>query len=138
MLGAGQDEDRDAEDQGQVLADLVGVGLIAVHRDVDQHVAEHAQHEKAAQAVGVLRGDEPLGRLGVGAGEAGAVHQRRHGQGADQVADPDHHQGAQIGRLVLQDVAGLAREQVEAVGADGEQADGEKHRAQGLVGADQP
>ena len=43
VLCSAQDKHHDAEEQGQVFSQLVGVVFIALHGDIDQDVAQNAQ-----------------------------------------------------------------------------------------------
>lgn len=130
VLHAADDEHRDPQEDGQVLAQLVGVVGIAVHRREDAHVAQEAQQEETQQG-GVHLG----GHQGVGGdvdprlrpADAGDPLHAADEHGANQVARPDDEQVDEVARPgVIEEIAGLAGEQVVSPGADGEKADGKE------------
>ena len=49
MLKAAEDEHAHAEKEREIFAELVRVGAIALHADVDHHVAENGEDERAEQ-----------------------------------------------------------------------------------------
>ena len=132
VLKAAQDEHRDPQEDADVLADFMGVVFKAVHGNKHQNVAQHGQDEDRRQAVVQLglAHDRRLLRDARDAGQADAV---AHQSGAHQIPQPHgSHKGGIAGRL-LKDVPHLSGEQIEAEGADGEQAKAEKRRPRHLV-----
>ena len=131
VLGAAEDEDHDAQEEREALQQRVVQLREAVYGDEDEDVAEDAQHEQREQVRVHLTRDEALGG-GVDAGlaaDAGQVLQTCQKTGAEKVSDPDDDQVQDVRRRVIEQVAGLTREQVIAAGADNEQADAEQERS---------
>ena len=136
VLKAAEDEHRHAQKDAQILANLMGVVFKAVHRDEHQNVAQDGEDENGEQAViqlGLTQGLRLLRDADDAGGADGIAHQSR----AHQIAQPHRQHEAGIGQGLLKHVAHLAGEQVEAEGADGEQAQTEQQRAGHLVLAGQ-
>ena len=132
MLRAANDKDRNAQEDSQVLANLVGIAGVAVGCDKDTDVANDAQQEEAEQR------RVHLGRHQLRGGDIDpCVHAANDGQplyagdqhAASQVAHPNGEHIQQIAGPVVKNVTDLTGVQEIPSGADGEQAQGKQNRA---------
>ena len=128
MLKAAENEHAHAEEKREIFAQLVRVGAVALHADVDHHVAENGEDERAEQRFGELERADGL-CAGVERGKARELLERGNDRRADQVAKPDDRQRFCIGRVIVEKIADLARKQVQSARADDKKADGEEKRA---------
>lgn len=92
------------------------VGAVALHADVDHHVAKDGKNERAEQRLGDLERAMPV--RGLERGKARELLERGNDRRADQVAEPDDRQRFCIGRVVVEKIADLARKQVQSARAD--------------------
>ena len=135
VLGATENENRNAQENGKIFAQLMRVLGVAVDGQVNKDVANAGQQENAPQTGGQLCIHHGLGGdvdSGVGAAETGEVLDEGQKTGAHQVANPDHCKGDQVAGLVVKEIAGLSGEQIIAPGADGKQADAKQNRAHNI------
>lgn len=101
MLKAAKNEHAHAEEKREVFAQLVRVGAVALHADVDHHVAENGEDERAEQRLGELECAYGL-CAGVERGKARELLERGNDRRADQVAKPDDRQRFCIGRVIVE------------------------------------
>ena len=127
MLKAAEDEHAHAEKEREILAELVRVGAIALHADVDHHVAENGEDERAEQRLGELQFTNAL-RAGAEGYKPRALLGKRDERRAGEIPQPDDRQRFGVGHIVIEHVADLAGEQMQPARADDEKADREKNR----------
>lgn len=128
VLRSGEYEAHHAEEEHEVLPQLVRAALVALDRYVDEDVAQHAEEKEADEPVAELHLAERRRALR----EAGdARHAREHGgyARADEVAQPDDRQRQGVFAVVLKGVADAAGVEAEAEGADCVEPYGEERRA---------
>ena len=127
MLKAAEDEHAHAEKEREIFAELVRVGAIALHADVDHHVAENGEDERAEQRLGELQFTDAL-RAGAEGYKPRALLGKRDERCAGEIPQPDDRQRFGVGHIVIEHVADLAGEQMQPARADDEKADREKKR----------
>ena len=128
MLKAAEDEHAHAEKEREVFAELVRDGAVALNGDIDHHVAENGKEKRAEQRLGELQLADGPGAL-VQRGKARELLCRRDEHRPYKVSQPDDRQRFGIGRVVVEQIADLAREEVQSARADDKEPNREEKRA---------
>ena len=100
VFKAAEDEYAHAEKERKVFAQLVRIGAVAVHGEVDHHIAENGEQKRAEERLGKLDGAEGL-RARTEGGEARELLCGGDERRAGKITEPDDRQRARIGAVVF-------------------------------------
>ena len=132
VFESAEDEHHNAEGEGQVFPQLVGIVLKPVHSNEDQQITEDGQDENADQIIIQFDVHHSLGFLG-NAGDAGHGQESSHQKAADEVAHPDGDQVDGEVMVIFKDIGNLPGKQMEPEGAYCKQAHHKEQSPQDFV-----